>query len=218
MLESATINHSSNDAINPDVIDRPAEDVQRKHSSSPRQCYTLSQVQERLHSLLQHKWFNLTVVALAGLDGLFLILSLFLEVERLQSSDAETARKFEKAKFVFECASLAVVTTFILELPLKLWIFGIQFYLTSCVESADALVCLISFALDIYVIVVNEGQRGKFHMDVGEKRTGISNSSLCLENKQTSSPIAEAAGLLILFRLWRIVRIVNGKCFLTVNY
>ncbi|BHF64687.1 Voltage-gated hydrogen channel 1 [Sparganum proliferum] len=210
MTESATTNHTTNDTISYNAICRSTEERPKKNIRSSRRCPTTTHIKSRLHSLLQHKWFNLTVVGLAGLDGLFLIVSLFLEIERLQSSDAETARNFERAKFVFECASLAVVTAFILELPLKLWIFGIRFYLTSCVETVDALVCLISFALDIYVIIMNEGQRGRVITETDEKQSKLSNMTVRLESKSTTTPLAEAAGLLILFRLWRIVRIVNA--------
>ncbi|VDN10335.1 unnamed protein product, partial [Dibothriocephalus latus] len=161
MKESTTKNDVSNGAISPDVYCWPDEEVHREPSRLSRRCGPIRQFKERLHHLLQHKVFHLTVVGLAGLDGVFLILVLFLGIERLQSSDAEMARVFEEARFVFECASLAVVTVFILEFPLKLWVFGIRFYRTSCVETVDALVCLVSFSIDVYVIVVNESHRGE---------------------------------------------------------
>ncbi|VDN14792.1 unnamed protein product [Dibothriocephalus latus] len=131
----------------------------------------------------------------------------------LTLKDAETARKFEDAKFGVECASLVIVIAFVLEIPLNLWMYGIRHYLKSCVETFDALVCILSFAADVYVIVLTTRERAEENAALEEKQARTSNSTLCLGGKEKSAPIAEAAGLLILFRLWRIVRIVNGTSF-----
>ncbi len=69
--------------IESDVVTEPfqAQTGPEKEKPAP----LLSRLRERVAEILQDKWFQITVVILAALDGLLLVIMLILEIERLQS-------------------------------------------------------------------------------------------------------------------------------------
>lgn len=79
--------------------------------------------------------------------------------------------------------SLAITTFFLVEIPLALWAFGLQYYnprgpvLHAGLHVFDALIIVTTFILE----VVLKGKEREF------------------------------AGLLIVLRLWRLVKLVGGK-------
>ncbi|VDO12073.1 unnamed protein product, partial [Rodentolepis nana] len=117
--------------------------------------------------------------------------------------DPVRIRNFEVAKFSIECISLSIVSFFLVEVFLKLCVFGIKLYTHSLIETIDALVICISFGIDVYLIVT-AGQRHSPQTLSG------SNSSTSNSSTESINSLPEAAGFLVLFRLWRIVRIANA--------
>nr|CDS33914.2 voltage gated hydrogen channel 1 [Hymenolepis microstoma] len=123
---------------------------------------------------------------------------LMLDIDRLQSMDPVRIRNFEVAKFSIECISLSIVSFFLIEIFLKLCVFGIKLYTHSLIETIDALVICISFGIDVYIIVTAK------HFS---SESAVSSS---VSSTETVNSLPEAAGFLVLFRLWRIVRIANA--------
>ncbi|VDP36463.1 unnamed protein product [Schistosoma curassoni] len=109
--------------------------------------------------------------------------------------------------FIFECISYTIILLFLIEIPIKLWTFGYQFYQYQWIELLDVFVCIISFTVDTYNI----------HRHIIETKLNKMNNTMneytIDDNLEQTLPttIADAAGLLVLFRLWRVIRIVNCK-------
>ncbi|KAK4471037.1 hypothetical protein MN116_000546 [Schistosoma mekongi] len=180
-----------------------------------------------LSSILNCKLFHMIIVILCALDGLLVICMLLLEIESLKLPPSILRYRLNLTSFIFECASYAIITLFLIEIPIKLWTFGFIFYRKQWIELLDAFVCIISFAVDTYNI-----QRHVIHSKFNEysstsSSTSSSSSSYYNQynitvdyyfnetsnsnvNKSVQTTIADAAGLLVLFRLWRIIRIVNA--------
>lgn len=125
-----------------------------------------------------------------------------------QFQNPDTIFILDIAKFAVECVSLSIVSFFLIEFLLKLWAFGVRFYLNNWAEMFDAIVILVSFGIDIYMVVVE----CKMHL--------ICNANYLFLKDQYSSDnqtaavvntLPEAAGFLVVFRLWRVLRIANGK-------
>ncbi|CAH8571252.1 unnamed protein product [Schistosoma rodhaini] len=99
-----------------------------------------------------------------------------------------------------------IISLFLIEIPIKLWTYGIKFYRYQWIELLDVFVCIISFTVDTYNI----------HRHVIEFKTSHDDFKLAEEysmddvEQSIHTTIADAAGLLVLFRLWRVIRIVNS--------
>ncbi|CAH8571359.1 unnamed protein product [Schistosoma rodhaini] len=99
-----------------------------------------------------------------------------------------------------------IISLFLIEIPIKLWTYGIKFYHYQWIELLDVFVCIISFTVDTYNI----------HRHVTEFKTSHDDFKLAEEHSMDDveqsihTTIADAAGLLVLFRLWRVIRIVNS--------
>ncbi|KAL5966131.1 Voltage-gated hydrogen channel 1 [Taenia solium] len=163
-----------------------------------------------LQTTLHGKSFQFGIITLAGLEGLLVVSMLMLEIERLQSKDSIRAKNLELAKFGIECISLSIVSLFLVEIFLKLWIFGIGLYLHSLIEGIDAVVICVSFAIDVY-LMVTETHR---HHTSSPLTTHGPEMTTTPAPESTSrdgiKSLPEAAGFLVLFRLWRVVRIANA--------
>ncbi|VUZ40384.1 unnamed protein product, partial [Hymenolepis diminuta] len=119
--------------------------------------------------------------------------------------DPTRISNLELAKFSIECISLSIVSFFLLEIILKLWVFGIKLYLHSLIESIDAVVICVSFGIDVYVMVTESQRHSSAHYLSGESE-GLNSTA----SSDSIKSLPEAAGFLVLFRLWRVVRIANA--------
>ncbi|KER31767.1 hypothetical protein T265_02003 [Opisthorchis viverrini] len=172
----------------------------------------------KLAHLFSSKVFHLTIVILCCLDGLLVICVLLLEIEALKlKSSSDLRPKLVNVQFAIECCSVAIVFLFVIEIPFKLWIFGCRMFFHNWLEIIDALVCLVSFAADTYSII----QHTLHHYTNTDRpqsymKTSPSNATqemmerFPVEESTASNTIVDAAALLILFRLWRVVRIINA--------
>ncbi len=79
---------------------------------------------------------------------------------------------------VLHYISIGILSIFMVEICVKIFAFRLEFF-KSKMEVLDAIIVVVSFALDI-AFATNEG-------------------------------LTSALGLLIVFRLWRVTRILNGK-------
>ncbi|CDS42816.1 voltage gated hydrogen channel 1 [Echinococcus multilocularis] len=168
------------------------------------------QLKSKFRTSLHGKAFQFGIITLAGLEGLLVVSMLMLEIERLQSKDPIRAKNLELAKFGIECISLSIISLFLVEIILKLWIFGIGLYLHSLIESIDAVVICVSFAIDIYLMVTATHCH---HTSSSSTAHGLLMATTPAPEPTLRSGIKslpEAAGFLVLFRLWRVVRIANA--------
>lgn len=177
-------------------------------------------IKEKMTGWFHSKAFQLSVVVLCCLDGLIVICVLLLEIEVLKLKPGQLRSHLVTTQFVLECSSMAIVSLFVLEIPLKLWLLGCKFFCKHWLELIDAFVCIVSFAVDVYNIV-RHIQHEKTHMS-SFTQAGLSQEGVTVLHQQNtgSAPqfggslskntLADAAGLLVLFRLWRVVRIVNA--------
>uniref|UniRef100_A0A5K3FAF4 Voltage-gated hydrogen channel 1 n=1 Tax=Mesocestoides corti TaxID=53468 RepID=A0A5K3FAF4_MESCO len=96
----------------------------------------------------------------------------------------------ERIKFGAECVSL-------------------RLYLHSLIEMIDAAVIFVSFAIDVY-FVVTEVRRHHSASSPVEHGAFASTPGPDIPPDSTIKVLPEAAGFLVLFRLWRVVRIANA--------
>ncbi|CAI2729341.1 unnamed protein product [Schistosoma spindalis] len=153
--------------------------------------------------ILDCKLFHMIIVVLCALDGILVICMLLLEIESLKLKPCPLRYRLNLTSFIFECISYVIISLFLIEIPIKLWTFGYKFYQYQWIELLDVCVCIISFTVDTYNI----------HRHVIEtKLNKISTPNDTIENIEQTlhTTIADAAGLLVLFRLWRVIRIVNS--------
>ncbi|CAH8293143.1 unnamed protein product, partial [Schistosoma turkestanicum] len=131
---------------------------------------------------------------------------LLFEIESLKLKPGPLRYRLNFTSFIFECISYGIISLFLIEIPIKLWTFGIKFYRYQWIELLDVFVCIVSFSVDTYNI----------HRHVAETKTNdehdhrltIEQSNETVE-QSIQTTIADAAGLLVLFRLWRVIRIIN---------
>ncbi|XP_059160089.1 voltage-gated hydrogen channel 1-like [Physella acuta] len=86
----------------------------------------------------------------------------------------------EKAEHVLHALSLAILSLFMIEVSLKVFIEG-KHLLKQPAEVFDAIVVIVSFTLDVVFSFIS-----------------------------VASAAQDAAGLMVLLRLWRVTRIING--------
>uniref|UniRef100_A0A8C8WWA9 Voltage-gated hydrogen channel 1 n=1 Tax=Panthera leo TaxID=9689 RepID=A0A8C8WWA9_PANLE len=122
-----------------------------------------------LRKLFSSHRFQVIIICLVILDALLVLAELILDLKIIKAD--------KNAVKVFHCMSIAILTFFMMEIFLKLYVFRLEFFHHKF-EILDTIVVVISFILDI-VLLFHEHQ-------------------------------FEALGLLILLRLWRVARIING--------
>ncbi|KAF7259227.1 hypothetical protein EG68_03670 [Paragonimus skrjabini miyazakii] len=177
-------------------------------------------IQKVVGSLFHSKAFNLSIVVLCCLDGLLVVCTLLLEIEVLKLKPGTLRSNLVLTQFVLECASLAIVSLFLIEIPFKLWLFGFKFYAHHWLELVDAVVCIVSFTVDAYNIYrhTQHTSHAAHTATVANAAHGVevnlTNSTEPLQPRESlpvaQSTLADAAGLLVLFRLWRVIRILNA--------
>lgn len=89
-----------------------------------------------------------------------------------------------------------------IEISLKFFALGPKHFCSHWIEVVDAIVTIISLVVDALVIADHVAHVSHH----GEGNSGIIDA------------FGAAAGLLIVFRMWRIVRILNGKLNLTLQF
>ncbi|XP_027713164.1 voltage-gated hydrogen channel 1 [Vombatus ursinus] len=115
--------------------------------------------------------FQVIIICLVIMDALLVLAELMIDLKIIQSDKENYAAR------VFHYLSIAILTLFMSEVALKLYVFRKEFFYHKF-EILDAVIVVISFVLDIVLVF----QEHAF----------------------------EALGLLILLRLWRVARIING--------
>ncbi|XP_007489906.1 voltage-gated hydrogen channel 1 isoform X1 [Monodelphis domestica] len=115
--------------------------------------------------------FQVIIICLVIMDALLVLAELMLDLKIIQPDKDNYAAR------VFHYLSIAILTFFMIEVALKLYVFRLEFFYHKF-EILDAVIVIISFVLDIVLLF----QEHAF----------------------------EALGLLILLRLWRVARIING--------
>ncbi|XP_028384126.1 voltage-gated hydrogen channel 1 [Phyllostomus discolor] len=124
-----------------------------------------------LRKLFSSHRFQVIIICLVVLDALLVLAELILDLKIIQPDKNNYAAR------VFHYLSIAILTFFMVEIALKLFVFRLEFFHHKF-EILDTIVVVISFILDIVLLF----QEHEF----------------------------EALGLLILLRLWRVARIING--------
>ncbi|TGZ60336.1 hypothetical protein CRM22_008599 [Opisthorchis felineus] len=108
----------------------------------------------------------------------------------------------QEARFALECVSVCILTVFMIELTLKFIAVGPRHFFTQWLEVLDACVTIVSLVIDAVVIADHAIHMQKSHGTSHESGLGIGSGAL--------DAFGAAAGLLIVFRLWRVVRIVSA--------
>lgn len=124
-----------------------------------------------LRKLFSSHRFQVIIICLVILDALLVLAELILDLKIIQPDKNNYAAR------VFHYMSIAILTFFMIEIFLKLFVFLWEFFHHKF-EILDAIIVVVSFVLDI-VLLFREHE-------------------------------FEALGLLILLRLWRVARIING--------
>ncbi|CAH8571808.1 unnamed protein product [Schistosoma haematobium] len=156
--------------------------------------------------ILDCKLFHMIIVGLCALDGILVICMLLLEIESLKLKPCPLRYRLNFTSFIFECISYTIILLFLIEIPIKLWTFGYQFYQYQWIELLDVFVCIISFTVDTYNI-----HRHIMETKLNKMNNTMNEYTIDDNLEQTlHTTIADAAGLLVLFRLWRVIRIVNS--------
>ncbi|XP_066227047.1 voltage-gated hydrogen channel 1 [Saccopteryx leptura] len=125
----------------------------------------------KLRKLFSSHRFQVIIICLVVLDALLVLAELILDLKIIQPDKNDYAAR------VFHYMSIAILTLFMIEVFLKIFVFRLEFFHHKF-EILDSVVVVVSFVLDI-VLVFREHE-------------------------------FEALGLLILLRLWRVARIING--------
>uniref|UniRef100_UPI00358F29B3 voltage-gated hydrogen channel 1 n=1 Tax=Myxine glutinosa TaxID=7769 RepID=UPI00358F29B3 len=151
----------------PEIYDddlEPIVDEDPVTSVSPAIISPDRSFRDALRMIFGSQQYQVLVIFLVLLDAAFVLGELLIDVSSTGSE-------------VLHYLSLSVLSLFMVELLIKLYVFRLEF-LHHGLELLDAAVVLISFVLDI----VYSLQHSAF----------------------------DATGLLVLLRLWRVVRIANG--------
>ncbi|XP_027713180.1 voltage-gated hydrogen channel 1-like isoform X2 [Vombatus ursinus] len=89
--------------------------------------------------------FQVFIVSLVVMDAMLVLVELMLDFKIIQPDKDNHAGK------VFHCLSIAILTFFMIEIVVKLYVFHKEFFSHKC-EILDVVVVIVSFALDIAVL------------------------------------------------------------------
>lgn len=134
---------------------------------------------EKIATVLESRRLHQTVITFITVDAVCVLADLTYTFLHDSCNGSEEDPEWLKA---FSTVSLTITSLFLVEIPLTIYAFGIQFYnplgsrLHSGLHFFDALVIIITFILEAVL-------RGKEQ---------------------------ELAGLLVILRLWRLVKLVGG--------
>ncbi|KAM7050834.1 voltage-gated hydrogen channel 1 isoform 1-T2 [Molossus nigricans] len=124
-----------------------------------------------LRKLFSSHRFQVIIICLVVLDSLLVLAELLLDLRIIKSDQNNYATQ------VFHYMSIVILTFFMVEIFLKIFVFRLEFFHHKF-EILDSIVVVVSFVIDV-VFLLREHE-------------------------------FEALGLLILLRLWRVARIING--------
>ncbi|THD19191.1 Voltage gated hydrogen channel 1 [Fasciola hepatica] len=174
---------------------------------------------KKFAQMFHTKAFHITVLVISSLDGLLVLCILLMEIEVLKQQGGVAHSQLVTSQFYLECISVAIVSLFLIEIVFKFWAFGTKFYREHWLEIVDAVVCVVSFAVDVYNIIRHTQHSKNDHRQKIQHPASTQSNVPVYDATTTMSTthgialfqdtIADAAGLLVLFRLWRVLRIVN---------
>ncbi|TPP66361.1 Voltage-gated hydrogen channel 1 [Fasciola gigantica] len=151
-------------------------------------------IRRTLINVLQSFWCNIIIIALATVDAIVLVCVLLLEIEALKMGSGNKQKTIQEARFGLECVSISIIILFMIEISLKLFALGPKHFCSHPIEVVDAVVTVISLVVDALMIADHVAH--------------------FVTHDQTYSGVIDAfgsaAGLLIVFRMWRIIRILNA--------
>lgn len=125
---------------------------------------------EKLNEILHSQTTQYVIVGMVVVDIIIVIAELVLDLSAASDHHANSAAH------VLHYISIAILSIFLIELLLKIYVMGLTFFKHK-MEVFDGIVIIVSFALD--VAFSNDGA-------------------------------LDGVSLIVLFRLWRVTRIVNG--------
>ncbi|EDV26400.1 Voltage-gated hydrogen channel 1 [Trichoplax sp. H2] len=168
-----------------DILDEESASVRIDHAN-----HTLQQNSDCLHKteeIMEHPITQLILILLVFIDCGIVIAELLIDRDAIRVEDVEDVKE------AFHYTSIMILGIFLFEVALKICVEGLAFFL-HYIEVLDALVVIISFIVDIMSLVPY------FYNHV----FNLICYARAAENK------LRGIGLLIILRLWRIARIVNG--------
>ncbi|XP_065059479.1 voltage-gated hydrogen channel 1-like [Rhopilema esculentum] len=130
---------------------------------------------ERLRKLIHSRNYQIVVITLVLLDAAIAVATLLVD----DSTKGKASHTKELAEHILHDLSLAILSAFMIEIFVKLFALGLSFFKHKF-EVFDACIVIISFSLDVFMLV----------------------------NKEEGA--LSGVEFIILLRLWRISRIVNG--------
>lgn len=191
---------------NPDDMERVVEKSDTSSSIVSDESIKPQSFREHVGEVIHSNKFQILVICLVVLDCLFVIAELLIDLKAFEqeagaghnatlsssddahSSSIEAIKKVEEeeepsfiAAEVLHYFSIAILSIFLLEIGVKLFVMGKSFF-HHTMEVIDAVIVVVSFAFDIASVIDTE-------------------------------ELFSAFGLLVLLRLWRIGRIVNGTLY-----
>ncbi|CAH8480253.1 unnamed protein product [Dicrocoelium dendriticum] len=141
---------------------------------------------------------------MAWINAVILVVVLLLESETLKAADSEEKRnRLNEARFGLQCVSMCISSIFFIEICMKLFALGPKTFFSHWIEVWDLVVIVISLIVDAIIISAH----------VARNRTAHGSDAHYFSNDPSSDPLAAvgaAAALLVIFRLWRIVGIMNA--------
>ncbi|CAH8480270.1 unnamed protein product [Dicrocoelium dendriticum] len=146
---------------------------------------------------------NIIVIIMASVDAMILVAVLLLEIEALKLDPGEQRNRLNEARFGLECVSIGIISIFIIEISMKLFAMGPKTFFRHWIEVLDLVVVVISLIVDAIIIAAHVAHQHSAH------GSGLHQSSEGTSSDQLDA-VGAAAGLLIVFRLWRIVGIMNA--------
>ncbi|XP_067934709.1 voltage-gated hydrogen channel 1-like [Watersipora subatra] len=171
----------------------PVDHLQLSHSSA----LAGKRFHEKVDFYLHRPIVEYVVIFLIIVDALLVTASLLIEIRVIETLAKESASsglevrsdevvRLEHTGEALHYTSLAILTLFMIEVLLKLYGQRVKFFKRK-IQVVDSFVVAISFALDIAVIIVGD----------------------------VDSTLMQGLGLIVVLRLWRLVRIVNGAVVAT---
>eukprot|EP00112_Aurelia_sp_Birch-Aquarium-sp1_P017722 Seg4139.1 transcript_id=Seg4139.1/GoldUCD/mRNA.D3Y31 product="Voltage-gated hydrogen channel 1" protein_id=Seg4139.1/GoldUCD/D3Y31 len=136
----------------------------------------ISRLRQKIREIVHNHVYQIVVITLVLLDAAIVVATILVDDSSKNGHKSHTIETVEK---ILHYISLTILSTFMLEIVVKVFGLGLSFFKHK-LEVFDACVVIISFGLDVYMI-----------------------------DKGNESALG-GVEFLILLRLWRISRIVNG--------
>ncbi|KAJ6216458.1 hypothetical protein RDWZM_007615 [Blomia tropicalis] len=139
-----------------------SSDLERDKESiiSNNRCNSISEMRKKVAKILKSYQFHIFILILVVLDCLFVFGELILDLKlfemecsrnvTINSTETESHKEHVYQMFAegFHKCSLSILTFFVIEISLKLLVFGFTFFY-DLEELIDAIIVIVSFVLDI---------------------------------------------------------------------